>query len=93
MQAEYNALIKNNTWNLVPMSSELKLVGCKWVFRTKYNTDGSVSKYKARLVAKGFHQTTGIDYSETFSLVVKSSTVRVVLSIAIMQGWKVGKLM
>lgn len=47
MQAEYNALIKNNTWNLVPMSSELKLVGCKWVFRTKYNTDGSVSKYKA----------------------------------------------
>ncbi|KAH9681326.1 retrovirus-related pol polyprotein from transposon RE1 [Citrus sinensis] len=57
MQTEYDALIKNKTWNLVPMCSSYKPIGCKWVFRTKYNTDGSVSKYKARLVAKGFHQT------------------------------------
>ncbi|KAH9779182.1 retrovirus-related pol polyprotein from transposon RE2 [Citrus sinensis] len=73
MQDEYDALIRNKTWSLVPMNPEYKLVGCKWVFRTKYNTDGSISKYKARLVAKGFHQTAGIDYSETFSPVVKSS--------------------
>ena len=86
MQAEFDALIRNKTWSLVPMNPEYKLVGCKWVFRTKYNTDGSVSKYKARLVAKGFHQTAGIDYSETFSPVVKSSTVRVILSLAVMQG-------
>ncbi|KAH9779181.1 retrovirus-related pol polyprotein from transposon RE2 [Citrus sinensis] len=76
MQDEYDALIRNKTWSLVPMNPEYKLVGCKWVFRTKYNTDGSISKYKARLVAKGFHQTAGIDYSETFSPVVKSSIVR-----------------
>ncbi|KAH9782291.1 retrovirus-related pol polyprotein from transposon RE1 [Citrus sinensis] len=69
-----------------------KLVGCKWVFRTKYNTDGSVSKYKARLVAKGFHQTPGVDYSETYSPVVKSSTVRVILSLAVMQGWNVRQI-
>lgn len=62
------------------------------MFRTKYNTDGSISKYKARLIAKGFHQTVGIDYSETFSPVVKSSTVRVVLSIVVMQGWKVRQI-
>ena len=57
------------------------------MFRTKYNTDRSVSKYKARLVAKRFHQTTRVDYSETYSLVVKSSTVKIILSLAVMQGW------
>ncbi|KAH9686972.1 retrovirus-related pol polyprotein from transposon RE1 [Citrus sinensis] len=92
MQDEFDALIRNKTWSLVPMDPEYKLVGCKWVFRTKYNTDGSVSKYKARLVAKGFHQTAGVDYSETFSPVVKSSTVRVILSLAVMQGWKVRQI-
>ncbi|KAH9785453.1 retrovirus-related pol polyprotein from transposon RE1 [Citrus sinensis] len=67
MQAEYDALMENKTWILVPASQATKIVGCKWVFRIKYNVDGSVSKYKARLVAKGFHQTPGIDYFETFS--------------------------
>ena len=84
MQTEYDALIKNNTWSLVPMCSDFKVVGCKWVFQTKYNTDGSISKHKARLVTKGFHQTAEVDYSETFSPVIKSSTVRVILSLAVM---------
>ncbi|KAH9663759.1 retrovirus-related pol polyprotein from transposon RE1 [Citrus sinensis] len=92
MQDEFDALIRNKTWSLVPMDPEYKLVGCKWVFRTKYNTDGSVSKYKARLVAKEFHQTAGVDYSEIFSPVVKSSTVRVILSLAVMQGWNVRQI-
>ncbi|KAH9762149.1 retrovirus-related pol polyprotein from transposon RE2 [Citrus sinensis] len=69
-----------------------KLVGCKWVFRTKYNTDGTVSKHKARLVAKGFHQTAGVDYKKTFSPVVKSSTVRTILSLVVMKGWKVRQI-
>ncbi|KAH9721431.1 retrovirus-related pol polyprotein from transposon RE1 [Citrus sinensis] len=92
MQEEYDALMKNNTWSLVPISSSYKPVGCKWVFRTKYNTDGSISKYKARLVAKGFHQTAGINYSETFSPVIKSSTVRVILSLAVIKEWKVRQI-
>ncbi|KAH9688627.1 retrovirus-related pol polyprotein from transposon RE1 [Citrus sinensis] len=92
MQLEYDALIRNKTWNLVSMDLTHKLVGCKWVFRTKYNSDGSVSKHKARLVAKGFHQTAGVDYSETYSPVVKSSTVRVILSLAVMQGWNVRQI-
>ena len=92
MQDKFDAIIINKTWSLVQMNPEYKLIGCKWVFRTKYNTDGSVSKYKTHLVAKGFHQTTGIDYSETFSPVVKSSTVRVILSLAVMQGWNVRQI-
>ena len=52
MQTEYDALIENNTWSLVPICSDFKVVGCKWVIRTKYNIDGSISNHKARLVAK-----------------------------------------
>lgn len=52
MQLEYDALTRNKTWSLVLMTLDYKLVGYKWVFRTKYNTDGIVSKHKAILVAK-----------------------------------------
>jgi len=53
MSDEFNALLHNGTWDLVPPSSSTNLVGCKWVFRIKRNSDGAVDHYKARLVAKG----------------------------------------
>lgn len=56
IKLEYEALLKNNTWTLVPLPSHRQPIGCKWVFWVKENLDGSVNKYKARLVAKGFHQ-------------------------------------
>ena len=55
MQAEFDALQINETWELVPKETTQKIIGNKWVFRVKYNPDGSISKHKARLVAKGFH--------------------------------------
>ena len=67
MAKEFNALVKNDTWVLVPPSSSHNTVGCKWVFRIKRHSDGSIERYKARLVAKGFHQQAGLDYDETFS--------------------------
>ncbi|XP_021992185.1 uncharacterized mitochondrial protein AtMg00820-like [Helianthus annuus] len=54
MEEEFHALIKNNTWTLVPRPSNANVVGSKWIFRTKFKSDGSIERYKARLVAQGF---------------------------------------
>ncbi|RVW43373.1 Retrovirus-related Pol polyprotein from transposon RE1 [Vitis vinifera] len=92
MVAEYDALQRNNTWSLVPLPAGRQAIGCKWVYKTKENPDGTVQKYKARLVAKGFHQQAGFDFTETFSPVVKPSTIRVVFTIALSRNWAIKQL-
>ena len=92
MQDEYNALIENNTWSLTELSKGPTPVGCKWIFKIKYNVDGTFQRHKARLVAKGFHQQHGFDYSETFSLVVKPSTIRIVLTVVVSNNWSVHQI-
>jgi histone deacetylase 1/2 len=92
MDIEYNALLKNNTWHLVPPKKGSNIIDCKWVFKVKLKADGTLDKYKARLVAEWFKQRFGIDYEDTFSPVVKMSTIRVILSIAISRGWSLRQL-
>jgi|UniRef100_A0A2N9GUC8 hypothetical protein len=92
MNLEFDALLKNHTWTLVPSSSAQNLIDCKWVFRIKRHADGSIERFKARLVAKGFHQQPGIDYGETYSPVIKPTTVRAILSIAISAGWSIRQI-
>uniref|UniRef100_A0A2N9HIG1 Reverse transcriptase Ty1/copia-type domain-containing protein n=1 Tax=Fagus sylvatica TaxID=28930 RepID=A0A2N9HIG1_FAGSY len=89
MNHEFDALLTNQTWSLVPPHPSQNKIGCKWVFRIKRHADGSIERYKARLVAKGFHQQPGIDYHETYSPVIKPTTVRTVLSLAISAGWSI----
>ncbi|WVZ48786.1 hypothetical protein U9M48_000195 [Paspalum notatum var. saurae] len=87
MDEEYNALMKNKTWHLVPMSGNKNVIDCKWVYKIKRKADGSIERYKARLVAKGFKQRYGIDYEYTFSPVVKPATIRTILSVVVSRGW------
>jgi hypothetical protein len=75
MQEEYNSLLENQTWDLVPLPSGRKLVRCRWVYRTKSAADGQINRYKAKLVAKGFRQVHGIDYDETFAPVAKMDSI------------------
>uniref|UniRef100_A0A2N9HVI9 Integrase catalytic domain-containing protein n=1 Tax=Fagus sylvatica TaxID=28930 RepID=A0A2N9HVI9_FAGSY len=92
MHEEFQALQKQGTWSLVPKPPFKNIVGCKWVYKLKYNSDGTIARHKARLVAKGFHQQYGIDFDETFSPVVKPPTVRLILSLAVSLNWPLRQL-
>jgi histone deacetylase 1/2 len=92
MDAEFSALQRNQTWRLVPAQKGLNIIDSRWVYKVKRKPDGSVDRFKARLVAKGFKQRHGIDYDDTYSPVIKPTTIRVILSLAVMQGWQMRQL-
>jgi hypothetical protein len=75
VEEEFSALIKNDTWHLVPASQASNIINCKWVYKVKRKVDGTIDRHKARLVDKGFKQRYDIDYKDTFSPVVKVATI------------------
>lgn len=82
MESEFQALLQNETWTLVYSPSGKNVITNKWVFKTKQRPDGSLDRRKPRLVAIGCHQWSGLDFHETFSPVIKPSTVRLILALA-----------
>jgi hypothetical protein len=88
MEEEYESIMKNNTWELTELPEHKKPIGCKWIYKPKFKSDGSIDKYKARLVAKGYSQTEGIDYDETFAPVAKLDTIIMLIDLAKKYHWK-----
>ncbi|GJU07205.1 ribonuclease H-like domain-containing protein [Tanacetum coccineum] len=89
---EYKALIDNNTWVLVPGPPNVNIVRSIWLYKHKYNADGSLNQYKARLVANGHSQQQGIDCDETFNPVVKPAAIRTILSLVVSRQWPIHQL-
>lgn len=92
MEKEIASIEENNTWELMDLPEGAKVIGVKWVFKTKLNENGEINKFKARLVAKGYHQKQGVYFHEVFAPVARWDTIRVILAIAAEKGWNVFQL-
>ncbi|GJX87302.1 zinc finger, CCHC-type containing protein [Tanacetum coccineum] len=79
---EMDSIMGNNTWVLADLPSGCKPLGCKWIFKIKLKIDGTIEKFKARLVIQGFKQKSGIDYFDTYALVARISTIRLLIAMA-----------
>ena len=92
MSTEYDALLANGTWRLVPRPPGANIVTGKWLFKHKIHSDGTLAPHKARWVVRSFSQQAGVDYNETFRPVVKPATIRTVLSITASRSWPIHQL-
>ena len=87
MKEELDALTKNHTWDLVTLPPGQSVVGCKWIYKIKTYSNGSIKRYKACLVAKGFTQEYVINYEATFAPVARISSVRALLAVVAASKW------
>ena len=92
MDKEIQALESNQTWDIVSLPIGKKAIGCKWIFKVKQKAIGTIERYKERLVAKEYNQKYGIDYDETFSPVVKMSTIRCLIATTAHKHWTLHQL-
>ncbi|GKA74073.1 ribonuclease H-like domain-containing protein, partial [Tanacetum coccineum] len=92
MNKEMDALLRNDTWDIVDLPKDRKVIGSNWIFKIKYKPSDEINRFKATSVAQGFGQKEGIDYEETFSRVVKMVTVRFLLNIVVSNSWHVFQL-
>jgi hypothetical protein len=89
MTEEITALERTGTWDLVPCPPYVRLIICKWVYKVKTHSDGSLERYKARLVARGFQHEHGRDYDETFTPVAHMTTIHTFLIVTYVRGWSI----
>ena len=86
MVDEYNSIVRNSAWEIVPRPMGKSVVGSRWIYKVKQVVDGSIEKYKARFVARGFSHIEGIDYEENFAPVARYSSIRTILALSVQMG-------
>jgi hypothetical protein len=92
MTKEYQSIMKNDVWEIVPRPKEKSVVTSRWVYKIKHAVDGSIEKYKARFVARGFSQKEGEDYDETFAPVSRYTSIRAIIFLAASVGWSLHQM-
>ena len=93
MIEEYQSIMKNDAWDVVPRLEGKSTVTSKWIYKIKHAVDGSIEKYKARFVAHGFSQKEGIDYEETFVPIARYTSIRSILALATVMNGRYTKWM
>jgi hypothetical protein len=89
---EYKSILKNNVWDIVSRPKDKSVISSKWIYKIKHAADGSVEKFKAIFVARGFTQKEGIDYEETFSPLARYTSIRTIIALASVLGWKLHQM-
>jgi hypothetical protein len=92
MIEEYQSILKNDVWELVPRPKNKDAVYSKWLYNIKYVADGSIEKHKERFVAHVFSQKEGIDYEETFASVLRYTSIRTNISLAAKMKWNLHQM-
>jgi hypothetical protein len=92
MTEEYQSIMKNDVWEVVPKPKNKDVVSSKWIYKIKHAADGSIEKHKARFVARGFSQKEGIDYEETFAPVARYTSIRTIIALAAKMKWKLHQM-
>ena len=92
MVEECSLIMKNDVWEIVPRPTGKLVVTSRWIYKIKHAVDGSIEKYKARCVACGFTQKEGIEYDETFAPYARYTTIKTIISLAVVFGWKLHQM-
>jgi hypothetical protein len=92
MMEEFQSITKNDVWEVVPRPEGKSMVTSKWLFKIQHSADGSIEKYKARFVSRVFSQKEGIDYDETLAPVARYTSIRTIISLALVLGWKLHQM-
>ena len=92
MVEEYDSIVRNSAWEIVPRPVGKLVVGSRWIYKVKKAADGSVEKYKAIFFSQGFSQMEGIDYEETFAPVTWYSSIRTILALSAQMGWHIHQM-
>jgi hypothetical protein len=92
MIEEYETILKNDVWEVVPRPQGKSIVTSKWIYKIKHAANGSVEKFKARFVARGFSQKEGIDYDEIFAPVARYTSIKIIISLALVFNWKLHQM-